>query len=385
MKNKLKNEIKNLKTQFAKVYTNEIKPQLLENEQIRKQLLKKVILTDTLLIVLSAIFTGLGLSRFAATGVLSNLVKFYFVAAIVSIVIGILYSYFENQTFSDTLKKQYKKKIIKGFKEIVEMHWIKKPTINKTELEMSGLFASFDYLDTDDCFRGTYKDIEYAIQECTLTQNESAFWLAFKGIVVQFSSNKRFKGNTLISTKNDFNIKNIDLGTLIVSIIFLGLGIYLTWIIFSYIYGQMTVYGEFNSTELLVGLELLVIPVTAIGCLIWVYHKKLSLKKTKLEDIDFEKKYKVQTTDEIEARYLLTPSFMERLKNIQTAFETSNIKCAFSSDSLMLAIPTNKNIFEIGNLLTPLDNAQTFDRFFTELTSLLILIEHFKLEEKTGL
>lgn len=381
----IRNEIKNLKSEFAKVYTKEIKPQMVEFENHRKNKLPKIILIEILFLIFASLSVHLSYSTYTNLKSQPEFVFIWIFLAIVFITLEIFYFIYENKKFSKELKSQLKNDILKSFNKFLKLYWSTQQTINSSELKNSGLFSNFDNVDIDDCFKGIYKETPFAIQECTLTQNDSVFWVAFKGVVIKFASNKNFKGNTLISTKQDFNIKNIDIGTLIYSIPLLGLGIYLTWIIGSRFFEEVTIYGNIDTSILLIGLELLAIPIVAIGCIVWIWKKKLFLKKTELEDIEFEKKYNVQTTDEIEARYLLTPSFMERLKNIQTAFRTNNIKCAFSNDSIILAIATNKNIFEIGNLLTPLDNAKTLDIFFNELISLLILIDHFKLNEHTGL
>lgn len=385
MNNDVRNEIKKLKNEFAKIYTEEIKPQMVEFEKLRKNRLLKIILIEFIFILIASFSAFIGYSSYTNLNTQPDFVFICIFVTIALIVIAIFYFFIENKKFSQELKDQLKNNILKCFNKFLKLYWSTQQTINSSELKISGLFSSFDNVDRDDSFKGIYKETPFAIQECTLTQNNSVFWLAFKGVVIKFASNKKFKGNTLISTKQDFNIQNIDIGTFIISLIFLGLGGYLTWIIGSRFYQELTIYGNTDTSILLIGLELLVIPIVAIGCLIWIYKNKIALKHTELEDVDFEKKYNVKTTDEIEARYLLTPSFMERLKNIQIAFRTNNIKCAFSNDSIILAIATNKNIFEIGNLLTQLDNAQTLDIFFQELTSLLILIEYFKLNEHTGL
>ena len=44
------------------------------------------------------------------------------------------------------------------------------------------------------------------------------------------------------------------------------------------------------------------------------YIEKEKLQDVKLEDISFDKRFNVYTKDQVEARYLTTPTFMERLK-----------------------------------------------------------------------
>ena len=104
-----------------------------------------------------------------------------------------------------------------------------------------------------------------------------------------------------------------------------------------------------------------------------------------MEDPEFSKKYKAYSSDQIEGRYLITPAFMEQFKNIQTAFGTNKVKCSFYGNSLMFAISTNKNLFEIGNLFYNLNNPKQMEIFFNELTSIFMLVDYFKLNEKTGL
>ena len=48
--------------------------------------------------------------------------------------------------------------------------------------------------------------------------------------------------------------------------------------------------------------------------------KRLNLEEVRLENIEFCKNYRVFSMDQIESRYLLTTSFMERFKNIKFSF-----------------------------------------------------------------
>ena len=109
------------------------------------------------------------------------------------------------------------------------------------------------------------------------------------------------------------------------------------------------------------------------------------MNEIKLEDPEFNKKYRAYSSDQVEGRYLITPAFMERFKNIQTAFGTDKVKCSFFDNNLMFAISTRKNLFEIGNLFCSLENPKQLETFFNELTSIFMLIDYFKLNEKTGL
>ena len=109
------------------------------------------------------------------------------------------------------------------------------------------------------------------------------------------------------------------------------------------------------------------------------------LKRTKLEDVEFEKRFNVFTDDEVEARYLITPSFMERLNEMKVAFKANTISCAFYEKSLLIALSTSKDLFSIGSLFKKVDDPKQFFTMFEEILSIIKLIDHFKLNQKIGL
>lgn len=106
---------------------------------------------------------------------------------------------------------------------------------------------------------------------------------------------------------------------------------------------------------------------------------------TELEDVIFNKRFDVFTNDEVDARYLITPSFMERLKNIKTAFCASNLSCAFFGNLLIVALQTNKDLFSICSLVKPIDDSKQYFQMYEEIVSIIKLIDHFKLNQKIGL
>ena len=110
-----------------------------------------------------------------------------------------------------------------------------------------------------------------------------------------------------------------------------------------------------------------------------------NLKHTTLEDVVFEKKFDVFTDDEVEARYLITPSFMERLNNMKTAFSADRVSCAFYDKYLLVGLHTSKDLFSICSLKEPVNDGKRFFTMFEEILSIIKLIDHFKLNQKIGL
>ena len=110
-----------------------------------------------------------------------------------------------------------------------------------------------------------------------------------------------------------------------------------------------------------------------------------NLKHTTLEDVVFEKKFDVFTDDEVEARYLITPSFMERLNNMKTAFSADRVSCSFYDKYLLVGLHTSKDLFSICSLKEPVNDGKQFFTMFEEILSIIKLIDHFKLNQKIGL
>ena len=115
-----------------------------------------------------------------------------------------------------------------------------------------------------------------------------------------------------------------------------------------------------------------------------IFKSKKGMEPVHLEDIKFSELYNVFSTDQIEARYLLTTAFIERFLNIKTAFKAKYIRAEFSDEKLTLLIGTEKDLFSMGNLSQKIA-FDTFAELFEELYSVLELIDTLKLNQKTGL
>ena len=103
-----------------------------------------------------------------------------------------------------------------------------------------------------------------------------------------------------------------------------------------------------------------------------------------LEDSDFNKKFKVFSTDQVEARYLLTTGFMRRFKNIENTFNAKFIRASFNDGQIFLGINANRDLFKMADLTKDTD-CNTFTKLFDEIVSILELIDELKLNQKLGL
>ena len=116
-----------------------------------------------------------------------------------------------------------------------------------------------------------------------------------------------------------------------------------------------------------------------------VIHQKIEfMEQVHLEDVKFDALHKVYSTDQIEARYLLTTAFIDRFLMIKTTFKAKYIRAEFSDGKLTLVIGTDKDLFSMGDISNKIA-FNTFFILFEELYSVLALVDTLKLNQKTGL
>ncbi len=100
----------------------------------------------------------------------------------------------------------------------------------------------------------------------------------------------------------------------------------------------------------------------------------------RLEDPDFETQFKAFSSDQIEARYVLSSSLMRRFLELKAQFGCE-ISAAFMGQSLYLAIHTRQNWFEAPSLATPLD-ADALRGVIGQLQSALSVVETLDLNTR---
>lgn len=113
------------------------------------------------------------------------------------------------------------------------------------------------------------------------------------------------------------------------------------------------------------------------------FNKSL-FESVKLETSKFSKLYNVYSNDQVEARYLLTTAFMDRICNLGLAFKAKSVCGAFKDDKLTLTINCGKDMFAMGSNFKESDS-KTFAQLFNEMISILQIIDVLKLNERTGL
>ena len=350
--------------EFYQNYATFVIPKLEKLESERKKLLRTA-LTFTIgaivLYILFAIVLGISPLLFMIESVLTIFIIHY---AFV----------FNNKikSFNDKIKTICTTELLETFGSL---YWFPKAIlISDEQIHKSELFGNYEGRVNDDTFSGTYKGVDFVVSETIMTNllqgvKNAMAWPVFIGVIIMIDSNKTIKNKTIVTTKGDMNVKNSEP---------------LLWI--STI---MLIICFFTLPELPIGissfLSILALLACALGKTFFKEKKDETLNSVILEDPEFNKKYEVLSSDQIEGRYLVTTAFMERFKTLHTAFGSNKAKCAFFDDKVMFAISTNKNLFEIGDLFHPLTDMKHINNFMKEISAIYEIVDYFKLAEKTGL
>ena len=354
-------------SEYTKIFQS-LKPELDKAENERIKYLTTFIVGVVVTLVL---FSGFLLAMF---GLLSSAIMLVF---LFSSMLACLLSYLTIINYKQYLKTNFMPRFIKCFKDI---RWINntnsRPIFSTIELKASNLFSTFNTIKVDDAFKGNYNGVDYKITEIKLIQEGSKnSTTAFKGVILSVPSNKTIKANTIIATKRDMNIRNYPTG-IIASIILVPILICEWFLSLKF------------SSDIDNFIKLIVLTIITLIIICSFIEKQKSMQTVKLESTNFEKRFNVFSKNQVEARYLLTPTFIEKFTRFYTAFGTNKAKCSFykdfsGNDRIMFAISTWKDLFEPGNLFTPVNEPKYL--FLSDFTSIFNMIEFFKLDEKTKL
>ena len=270
------------------------------------------------------------------------------------------------------IRKKLKKEVVSKILSIYGNLYFSesKDVISYKDIRSMGLFPSFTEKSDDDIVIGLYKGCNFVINECKLRHTE------------------RYGKNS--TTVTDFS------GLLI----------------------KIQINKNFSG-KTIVGNK-------------WHITKLNGFADVVLEDVEFMKSRKVYSTDQIEARYILTTSFMERLKmlgatfaydrstkqipsstqgfqeqsliqNLHSAAESiknadfnirsmaipylnygAGVSAAFTDGYVYLFVPSREDFFEI-DINTTLYDENKYYNIYVEIQSILSIIDYLKLNLKLGM
>lgn len=111
-------------------------------------------------------------------------------------------------------------------------------------------------------------------------------------------------------------------------------------------------------------------------------RKASDYENVKLEDPIFEKEFEVYSSDQVEARYLLTTAFMENLLELSKLFSGS-VQCSFFDNQIFITLETNKSFFEVCSIKEPVNFLNDANIIFKEIEIFGKIIDTLNLDSKT--
>ena len=108
------------------------------------------------------------------------------------------------------------------------------------------------------------------------------------------------------------------------------------------------------------------------------FQQSYMLKKIYLEDVKLDKIYDIYSDDEVEARYLLNPSLMEKISNLGKTYDGKKLGLSFFGNNLVIRIETYGDAFQIGGLFTSVNKDHSFFKLHDEILAVQQLVKYFE-------
>ena len=99
-----------------------------------------------------------------------------------------------------------------------------------------------------------------------------------------------------------------------------------------------------------------------------------------LEDVEFEKLFAVFSTDQQEARYILSPSLMQKITALKNKF-SNDVYLAFRNGSVYIAVSNSRDFFA-PNLFGNIDDYETIEKHYILIKNLLDIVKELGLNTR---
>jgi hypothetical protein len=111
----------------------------------------------------------------------------------------------------------------------------------------------------------------------------------------------------------------------------------------------------------------------------WFRDKTSDLNKANLVDPEFEKLFEVYTNDQVEARYLIDPVGIERIKALYTEYNGEKMGAAWYEGQLLIMIASKHNHFEPADISVPATDPESLQTMKREIEQILSIIDRLEL------
>ena len=108
----------------------------------------------------------------------------------------------------------------------------------------------------------------------------------------------------------------------------------------------------------------------------WQYS--YSIKKITLEDIIFNRIYDVYSDDEVEARFLLNPAFMEKLSNLKKLCCGRRVGVSCFADNLIIMVEAPGGAFNLGSIFSTIMDKERIFEVYNEIITIVNLVEYME-------
>lgn len=311
---------------FSAFYESDLAPFLAEQERARKAALSRLIRTGAIVVPVAAVALALpwflGVYPDGAIGAFAT-----FLGIVVALAV-LAWAGMDLAAVSRNVKHELMTRICTflGFTynaepQAAELGWYRD----------LGLVPGFDRKSLEDEIAGGHNSVSFSLCEAHLEdrrtrrdsdgRTETYYVTVFRGLLARFTFPKAFAGRTVLKSDGGF------LGNL---------------------FGGIGKKGE----------------------------------RVRLEDPRFEKLFEVFSDDQVEARYLLTPTFMERVTEL-AGHVGGKLQLAFDRDRLLLTVNGGGDRFESGSGFSSFDDPEAVARIASEIAIVFRIIDALRLDAVT--
>lgn len=250
--------------------------------------------------------------------------------------------------YNTYFKTQFLPRVLKHLNESLEFS---SSGISKKTFLNIGIFKNFNGISysSEDTLKGKIGSTDIKLSEVYLQRRETRnsggnqstrYVKVFKGLVMEADFNKNMKGKTFMVP--DFKDENDGSSGILMQ-------------------GASFIFGKKLTGEL--------------------SDFKKEFERVNIEDPDFEKFFNVYGSDQVEARYIYTPTFIELVKYFKDKLNKV-VYMAFHGSKMYLLIDWNQNLFEPPPLKEKVENADFLLPIIQEIELATGFVEDFNLNQR---
>ena len=284
----------------------------------------------------------------------------------------LIYEPFES--YRTTTKNRVMKIILSFWGKFTYSH--EKDIIGDPVLKKSEIFTYFNQTEVDDAFWGHYNGVEIDVSEHdVMIHGNKGNTHIFKGALIMLDFPKKFKGQTVVLNK--WRLLNMIWNNPLL-IVPLAVMIGILYMPLLFMYDSRRGLWEFDWGMFLPFFIPLMGMIAIFAFLYWCWQRKnprRATQKVALEGLPFMRRWQILTDDQVEARYILTPVFMEKMLAIKHLFHGKAIDFSFFDNKLLIAVHTRKNLFETTSLFVPALSYHKVREVISQLNSIFSVID----------